>query len=288
MQQVIYADILVILNLIITFFLLLATRSFTKESGKNWRLLLGAVAGGVYSLQVFLPEMGAFPNFLSRLAAGILISLIAFGFRTPKRFLKICLVFVSETFAFAGLMIGLWIIFRPSGMVINNSTVYFGISLPVLIVSTTVCYLISLIFSKIVMRTKPQSMIYQITLVADGKTLTGRAMLDTGNKLSESFSGYPAVVCTYNFIEKILPEETKSFFGGEVTSLHTIKDEKWKKKTRLVTYSTVSSSGVLPAFRPDLLKVGKEITSDKVYVAVINYKKHINEGFDMLLNPDLF
>ncbi len=288
MQQVIYVDVLIILNLIITFFLLLATETFTKESGKKWRLLLGAVAGGVYSLQVFLPEMGAFPNFLSRLLAGVLISLIAFGFKTPRRFLKICMVFVSETFIFAGLMIGLWIIFRPPGMVINNSSVYFGVSLPVLIVSTVVCYLMSLFFSKIVMRVKPQTTIYEFTLVADGKTLTGRAMLDTGNTLSESFSGYPAVVCTYNFLEKILPDETKTFFSGEVTSLDAIKDEKWKRKTRLVAYSTVSSSGVFPAFRPDVLKIGKNITSDKVYVAVINYKKHINEGFDMLLNPDLF
>lgn len=286
MQQVIYVDVLVILNLIITFFLLLATELFTKEKGKRWRLFLGALAGGIYSLQVFLPEMGTLLNVLSRIIAGTVITYISFGFKTRKRFIKLCLVFLAVTFLFAGLMIGLWILFTPSGMLINNSVVYFGISLPVLILSTAVCYIISLIFSKIMMRNKPQTTIYDFILEIDGKKAEGRGMLDTGNTLCESFSGYPVVVCTYAFLEKLFPESSKSFFSGNVTEINS--EDTWQRRKRLVPYSTVSEKGVLPAFRPDRLILKNSIQTDKVFIAVISYKKHINESFDMLLNPNLF
>ena len=288
LQQVIYVDVLVILNLIITFFLLLSTELFTREKGKRYRIFLGALTGGVYALQVFLPEMGVLLNILSRLVAGLVITYISFGFKTYRRFLKICAVFIAETFVFAGLMIALWIIFRPSGMLINNSTVYFGISLPVLIFSTAVCYCISLVFSKILMRNKPQQTIYDFTLIVDGKEIKGRGMLDTGNTLCESFSGYPAVIVSFGFLEKFLPQDVKEFFMGDVGKLSDIKNEKWKKKVRLVSFSTVSDTGVLPAFRPDKLILKKTLETDMVFVAVTSRKRYINESFDMLLNRNLF
>lgn len=288
MQQVIYADVLVILNLFITFFLLLATEFFTKEKAKRWRIFLGALAGGFYSLQVFLPEMGVILNLLSRVIAGLVITFISFGFKTYKRFLKLFLVFLLMTFVFAGLMIGLWIIFRPEGMLLNNSTVYFGISLPVLIVSTTVCYVITKFISKILLKNKPQQSIFDFILEIDGHKLKGRAMLDTGNTLCESFSGYPAVICTYDFLKDIFPPESENFFKGEVTDLHKISDSKWQRRIRLVSFSTVAEKGVLPSFRPDKLIVSDSVETDKVFVSVISRKKYINESFDMLLNPNLF
>lgn len=288
LQQVIYVDVLVILNLIITFFLLLATELFTKERGKRWRIFLGALAGGIYALQVFLPEMGALFNVLSRIIAGAFITYISFGFKTYKRFIKLSLIFLAMTFLFAGLMIGLWLVFAPSGMIINNSVVYFGISLPVMIAATAVCYLISLVFSRILMRNRPQTTIFDFVLEVDGKSVNGRAMLDTGNTLSESFSGYPVVVCTYNFLQDILPEESHGFFKGDITEISANGNTEWQKRQRFVAYSTVADKGMLPAFRPDKLILKNSTQTDKVFVAVINYKKHINEGFDMLLGPNLF
>lgn len=288
MRQVIYADVLVILNLFISFFLLLATEFFTKEKAKRWRLFLGALTGGLYSLQVFLPEMGVVMNLLSRILAGFIITYISFGFKTYKRFLKLFLVFLLMTFAFAGLMIGLWMIFRPEGMLLNNSTVYFGISLPVLIVSTAVCYVIMKFISKILLKNKPQQTIFDFTLEIDGEKLTGRAMLDTGNTICESFSGYPAVVCTYDFLKEVFPENSEGFFKGNVTELHKITDSRWQKRIRLVSYSTVAEKGVLPSFRPDRLIVSGSVETDKIFVSVISRKKYINESFDMLLNPNLF
>ena len=259
-----------------------------KECANRFRILLGATLGSLYSLIVFLPEMGVLFNILSRIAAGGIIVFASFGFKTLKRFLKLSLTFILMTFLFAGAMIAMWIIFRPSGMVINNSTVYFGIKMPVLIASTALTYIAIKFVMKFLNKSRPPMTICDVTLYFAGKDVKGRAMLDTGNTLSEGFSGYPVVVCTYEFVKDILPYECEDFFKGNVNALHSIADKNLMKKVRVVSYGTVSETGLLPAFQPDKLVVGKEVETDKVFVGVLNCKKYINESFDMLLNPNLF
>jgi len=288
LQEVIYVDVLVVLNLFISYFLLLATSFSMKENVKKLRLFIGAFLGGIYSLVVFLPEMGFVFNVLSRISAGALIVFASFGFKTFRRFLRLLLTFVMITFLFAGLMIGLWIIFRPRGMVINNSSVYFQISLPLLVVSTAVCYIISKLVIKFLHRNKPQKTICRIKIVNFDETLEGSAMLDTGNTLSEGFSGYPVVICTYDFIKNIIPAESENFFRGNVNALDAIADENWRKKLRVVSFHTVSDTGLMPAFQPDKLIIDNMQETDKVYIGVMSRKKYINESFDMLLNPNLF
>lgn len=288
MREVVYVDVLVIINTFVNYFLLLATSFALKEKTKRLRILLGAFLGGIYALVVFLPEMGTILGIVSRLAAGVLIVLLSFGYKTWKRFFKIFLVFILMTFLFAGLMIAMWIIFRPKGMLINNSAVYFQISLPVLVISTSVCYIFSKLALKFINKNKPQKTICEVELTVFGEKLEGVAMLDTGNTLSEGFSGYPVVICTYNFIKSVVPEGGEEFFKGDVNSLGEIKDEKWRKKLRVVSFMTVGDTGLLPAFQPDKLVVDSSHETDKVYVGIMNRKKYINESFDMLLNPNLF
>lgn len=288
LQEVIYVDVLVVLNLFVNYFLLLATSFSMKEDVKKSRLFIGAFLGGMYSLIVFVPEMGFAFNTLSRIAAGALIIFAAFGFKTFRRFLRLLLSFVMMTFLFAGLMIGLWIIFRPRGMVINNSAVYFQISLPLLVASTSVCYILSKLVIRFLHRNKPQKTICRVKVIAEGKFVEGKGMLDTGNTLSEGFSGYPVVICTYDFIKSIIPENSEAFFKGEVNSLGTINDENWRKKLRVVSYNTVGDTGIMPAFQPEKLIIDDSQETEKVYIGVVNRKKYINESFDMLLNPNLF
>ena len=52
----IYIDILVCLNVIVNYFLLLASGKFLSRPYKRWRILLGAFLGGLYSLYILLPQ----------------------------------------------------------------------------------------------------------------------------------------------------------------------------------------------------------------------------------------
>ena len=60
MQQVIYVDVLIFLNTIITFIILLTTVEISGVSPKTFRLLTGSLLGGIFSLIILAPEMNVF------------------------------------------------------------------------------------------------------------------------------------------------------------------------------------------------------------------------------------
>ena len=69
MQTVIYVDVLVVLNLIITYLLLLCTALALRQSPSALRLFFGSLLGGFSSLIILLPDLGWVIGFL--LKAGV-------------------------------------------------------------------------------------------------------------------------------------------------------------------------------------------------------------------------
>ena len=130
----IYIDILVCLNVIVNYFLLLASGKFLSRPYKRWRILLGAFLGGLYSLYILLPQLAQWFTILVELAMAATITLTAFG---RKGILKTCSCFFAMSFLFAGSMFLLWKTAAPKNLIINNGVVYFQIS-PLLLIGTTV------------------------------------------------------------------------------------------------------------------------------------------------------
>ena len=55
-MNVIYIDVLFVVNFFITFFLLLVTAKFSKRSDKLWRTVLASFIGGIYSKKQIYKE----------------------------------------------------------------------------------------------------------------------------------------------------------------------------------------------------------------------------------------
>ena len=67
--MVVYVDVLVALNIFVTYFLLLCTRGLLRKTVKRRRLAFGAVLGGLYSLIIFVPELSDILSVLLNTAA---------------------------------------------------------------------------------------------------------------------------------------------------------------------------------------------------------------------------
>ena len=287
MKQVVYVDVLFVLNLFINYFLLLSVAKIMRFSAKRWRILCGALLGGAYSLMIFLPTVATWFSVLLKMIFSVTLVLTSFKFNSFKHFLKLLGCFYAVNFAFAGIMLALWFAFKPNGMVINNGVVYFNISMLVLAVSAVAAYLIISIISKLMRRNAPDSHIYEISISVDGKKAETRALMDTGNALSDSFSDTPVIVAEYKFVEPVLPGELRDFFGGEKEAPDISELRNWKSRIRLIPYHSVDKGGVLPAFRPDNLHI-KSVKGDddikNVYVAVCKGRLPYSE-YGALLNP---
>ena len=148
-MTVIYVDVLLVVNFFITFLLLLVTQKLAKENSKLTRLVLASFAGSAYSLVILFDELDFAVSLLGKLCAAFVIVLIAFRLTSFKCFIKNTAIFFFVNFVFVGIMVGLWMIFKPSGIVINNSTVYFDVSATALLVSAFLAYIISAVIIRI-------------------------------------------------------------------------------------------------------------------------------------------
>ena len=289
MKHVIYVDVLLFINVFVNYFLLLTTSLIMKTNVRKIRILAGAFVGGLFSLSVFLPQLNTMLSILLRAFIALTLVLITFGYKTMSFYFKHFLTLFMSTFLFAGLMSAIWIVFKTDSLVYINSAIYFDINIFVLIVSSVVCYILIFISRKFFKKTTPQSLKYDITLKNGLKTISGKALLDTGNNLTDFFTGYPVIICTANFVRCLIPEEIYDILENKRIDL--ITDEEWRKKVRLINYSTVSSKSTMIAFRPDkviLKDFNNNYETDEVYVAVNTSQKYINEIFDALLNGAIF
>lgn len=280
--MVVYADVLLIVNLFVNYALLLCSSMIMKKHTQRLRILLGAAIGAFYGFVVFLPELPSLAEFALRFAATVLIVLGAFGYKNFPSFLRSFFTFFAVSFAFGGIMLVLWLTVAPIGMIYNNGAVYFDIDLAVLAISTVVSFAVVSLIAHFTARRAPKDSIALVKISYKGKEVKLTALVDTGNSLCETFSGYPVVLGEAESLEKILPDAVRSFIDGD--------DVSSSPEMRLVMHKTVSGTGVLPVFRPDYIEVksvSHSIKTSEVYVAVT--KNNLARGeYEMILNPALF
>lgn len=289
MKQVVYVDILLTTNLFVNYFLLLSCTKLMKTQAKRLRLFFGAVIGAAASLVIFLPEMNFFVGLAFKLTTALLIVYISFGLKNFKRFMKLFFAFIAANFIFAGTMMALWIAFKPGGMVINNNIVYFDISVPVLIISTVVCYGFVLTVSKIIARRSSSEVKYTVTITFDSLSVVGKGYLDTGNSLTDCFSGFPVIIANRKFVETLFFPQEITYLQEKTTVLEN--EGRLKKRVRIIPFGTIKEQGIIKAFRPDSVTIEKEnklvCKTGEVYVA-IGIRNFDSLGCDVLLNPKIF
>lgn len=258
---VIYVDVLFVVNFFITYLLLLLTKLLVKENSKTVRLLAGAFIGGAYSLVILLDELHFMITVFGKIFVSIIIVFTAFGFKRASLFFKNLGVFYVSNMILLGVILAVWLVFKPEGVAIHNDIVYFDIPAKVLLFSAMLAYLIALAVVRIYNHTVGKNEIYSLTVFKNGEQTHMYAFADTGNKLKEPFSDYPVIVV----------DSSKMNFDAE----------------RIIPYNSVGGDGTLKAFKPDkvIISSGSEcVETDRVYIAVSSVD---SKDFSAILNPEI-
>lgn len=289
--MVVYADILICVNLIVNYFLLLATAHFCQRKVNRLRLLLAALLGALYAMVLFVP-MPPWALMVSRLGASSLILLAALKWVSMAQYLKEYVIFFVVNFVFAGLMLALWLWVAPKGMIFNNGVVYFDINALTLVVFTAVAYGICELFTRLYRKQKTDGGLLEVRLELGGNQVLLTGFLDTGNTLKDAYTGYPVVICTLEAVRPVLPQNLAAIFENPLddgSALERMATAGIGSRFKLIPYSTVGFSGVLPAFLPDRMSFkqeGKHYEIENVYVAVS--PRRLSQGsYDVLLNAEM-
>ncbi len=280
MTGVIYADVLFILNVYITYALLMLTALFSGLSPKRLRLLLAGVLGGVSSFLILIPDISTALLGALRVVLCLVFCIVAFKYNGIKQSVRQSLIFLCVNFLFAGIMLAIWYFVSPSAVYYNSGVVYFDIDTLSLIIITAVCYFLIKAFGFFTSLRAPKNTLYDVTLRVMGDELQLRGFLDTGNNLKDPFTSSEVIVVTRSAVEKYFPwEKSISEIIGES-----------KLKIRYLPCSTVSGSKLLPVFKCDKVRI-KGISADfsieGAIVAVCD-EKIKNGEFQALLPEGIF
>lgn len=235
MITTIYLDALFLLNLLLDYCLLAVTGKLTDVCIRKFRILLAAVCGGLYSVAAVFYRDSFFAAIGIQLVASWLMVLLAYGFGSAARLLRLWAVFFCSNFAFGGCVIAVNWFTRKS---------LFEIKLDAVVASALLCYaFFSLLLRKVA---KPKGKLCEVLVEFHGRECRFQAFADTGLCVKDPLDNAPVLLVEPRAVKPLFSEFTyKALCKGEPT--HTLDT-----RFRLIPYKTVGSKPKLfAAFRPD-------------------------------------
>ncbi|MGN1304724.1 MAG: sigma-E processing peptidase SpoIIGA [Oscillospiraceae bacterium] len=263
----IYADILIITNIYSNFFLLKATAKLTHNALKNSKCIIAAIVGSLFSLVILLPELNTFALLLVRIISAALMVIVSFSGRSPSELYRIGLIFFFISFLFAGTEYAFSLLDNGSRMFFHNSMLYVNISLMTLVISTIAAYTALALFRRFMDRSNEYDGDFSVIIINGDKQVKLKAVCDSCNNLSDLFSGKPVIICGKASVEPLFEE--KELVGAMAMNCSGELCRKW----RVIPFSTIDSSGLVPSFRPTGIYIKNNETGKihytEAYVGVV-------------------
>lgn len=275
----VYADVLVITNLYVDFFLLWCTRRTLQLRGKGWRMALGALVGGLSSLVCLIPRQPWWITLAWGGVAGAGAAAVAFCPLSLRGLIKAVLCFWGYSLVLAGFFVFLIQWFAPGNLALVGHSLYLDLSPGLLFLFTGGAYLVFWSFQRLFHREDVSQKLCRIQVRQGEKSVTLWAKADTGCTLREPFSGLPVIVCQASALKPLLPPGLEEALGkGD-----TLPDF----PLRMVPFDSLGGTGVLPAFRPEEVRPLPNGPTLPCYIALWQ-REFPAGGFQALYGPGQF
>lgn len=285
MKPIIYVDVLVVLNTVVTFIMLLTTASLTGVKNSVGRLLLGAVTGGAFSLILLAPEMSVPYVILTKAAMAAALVGISFKMTDIKRFFVCIALFLGTNLFYAGVMYGIDCLFSPRFISTRNGFSYFNIGSTGVIVLCSLVYLCVRLIRKYVFPNGRTPRIYEVEISLGEKTASTKALLDSGNSVKDMYCSDVII------IDGIVAENLTSCGSESFNATDAEKLEGLRKKgiaVRLLPVEVLGDKKILVAFTADKAVIKTESGNGvlkKPCVAVTDVRLE-ELGYDALLTQN--
>ena len=288
MQTVIYADVLVAVNTFVTYFILVCARVVSKIGTGRLGAAAASLAGGFSALIILAGDIGPVLSLGYKLLTAAVICLLGFMPRSFKAFFKSLAAFFAVSFAFGGVCFAAECIFHPRGLVYRNGTVYFDVSVFSIAVFTLLCYGLTLIFDRLLKRRAADNTLYTLTVVFRNKSISVKALYDTGNSMCDALSGNPVTILNINAASALFSYDELVFLKRGSLDGEGIP-ESFKKHLRLTPCAGVCGSRLLKAFVPEKIIISDGKTVCESTCCTVALADSAADGeFEAILNSAVF
>lgn len=283
--MVIYLDVLILINLYVTYFQILAVSVFIHRKTVWYRKLSAAGIGAVASLSIFIPQEMVLTLTLLKIFLCALIAFVAFGYTGFRAYAVSVLFLMLVNFVFSGLMLCVWLFAAPMKMLFINGTVYFGIDTMTIILSTCAAYGVVRIIRYILDKNGKTDGKYTVIIKNNGRECRLSALADSGNGMVDCFSGLPVIVCRRDMCADVSPPAIDMIENnGDISDIGT----QMIKGIRIMPFSTVGKGGLICMFKAESVVIDDETNEEKYPVnALIGIVIGGRQEYEAIFNPKI-
>lgn len=283
--MVIYLDVLILINLYVTYFQILAVSVFTHRKTVWYRKLSAAGIGAVASLSIFIPQEMVLTLTLLKIFLCALIAFVAFGYTGFRAYAVSVLFLMLVSFVFSGLMLCVWLFAAPMKMLFINGTVYFGIDTMTIILSTCAAYGVVRIIRYILDKNGKTDGKYTVIIKNNGRECRLSALADSGNGIVDCFSGLPVIVCRRDICADVSPPAIEMIENNsDISEIGT----QMIKGVRIMPFSTVGKGGLICMFKAESVVIDDETNEEKYPVnALIGIVIGGRQEYEAIFNPKI-
>lgn len=283
--MVIYLDVLILINLYVTYFQILAVSAFTHRKTAWYRKLSAAGIGAVASLSIFIPQEMVLTLTLLKIFLCALIAFVAFGYTGFRAYAVSVLFLMLVSFVFSGLMLCVWLFAAPMKMLFINGTVYFGIDTMTIILSTCAAYGVVRMIRYILDKNGKTDGKYTVIIKNNGRECRLSALADSGNGMVDCFSGLPVIVCRRDMCADVSPPAIDMIENnGDISDIGT----QMIKGIRIMPFSTVGKGGLICMFKAESVVIDDETNEEKYPVnALIGIVIGGRQEYEAIFNPKI-
>lgn len=293
----IYAEYLLLENMLINYILLHLTKKFTKTEANNIRVLLASFIGAIYSLVIFFPSLKFMTKFIIKISVSILIIIVGFNPSKLKKFIRLISTFYVMAFIFAGASLALFYLAQAETYAGNGIFYIKDFPVKLLALAIFVSYtLIKTVWGYIHTFLAKGKTFIPIVVGLNSKSVEIVGLLDTGNMLRDPVTKTPVIIIQFNAIKELLPEQVQDIFKrykeNDLETISAIMVENMTNiKFRLIPYKSLGKeNGMLIGFKPD--KVIVKDDEDKIFcdiiVGIYNNTLSNDHNYVALLHPEMF
>lgn len=254
MIQEIYADLYVLINFGMDLLCLTVTASLLHLPARRWRILLASGMGGLYSLLSLLFSPAGLLGLLFDLLAAMALAGVAFAQRGNGllRHLRVTGAYFLSSVLLGGVMTALYAFLNRLALPLDRMQ-KDGLEAWIFALLGATAGLATLKGGRLFAFSARRRYV-TLTATLFGRTVTLRALIDSGNLLQDPLSGRGVIVVDRRALRGLLPEKLLAADTPQrLTDL--LEDYELARLIRLIPVRSATGEGLLPAVIPEQLRV---------------------------------
>lgn len=287
----IYIDIIFLENLFMNCIILFATAIILKIPIKILRILISSTIGSIYAIIIYISNLQIYSNVFLKIALSAVMVYVAFRPAKVKSFLKNIMIFYLTSFTFGGVTFALLYFVKPQDILFENG-VLIGVS-PIKIIVTGGIIgftIITISFKNIKGKLTKKDMVCEVEILQNDKTVKTKAIIDTGNLLTEPITKMPVVVVEKEKLIDIFPkniiDNTVNFINGK-----DVEMGEYLSKLRIIPFKSLGKeNGLLVGVKVDGIIVnyqGNDNFIKEVIVGIYERKLSTNNSYSALIGLNI-